>query len=736
MKSNSKLTVLFVLTLNSLVFGHAGAYNKPEQIDVSSAETMAKKLIESHRYFFDSSSREILENINQELGRAYRLVRRRKTDEAKQALENKRAQLVEKAFDALEGNPNVIKVSIKQNKLSSSLTGPVILLGDSGAMLFRIEVEGNQTEKIQSITMNCNFSEHMWCSVDPDYKKMVVENLLPGVNWALISLSEVPAGISDIYIKFHLKSGQSYPLPVRFEVPQAARLKVTVLSDDDSEPTPAMVHLFWKTGGSNKKPSNAVEFLKLFAHKGRKQGPRASRGYRLWCVPGPFDMSISPGEWQIAVSRGLEHLLVTDTFTVEPGQTIERTYKPKRWVNMAKKGWYSGDDHIHCQILSDQQAEWLIAWAQAEDLKVANILEAGNIHRTFFRQRGFGKQYRVTKNGYTVCPGQECPRTNSYLGHTISLNTKELVRDTDKYFLYDTVFDKVHAQGGLTGYAHVNQDLFKVHRDMSINIPKGKVDFAEILQFRYLGTDLYYEFLNTGFKLTASAGSDVPYSGASIGVVRVYAYTGEGEFTADKWFDALEKGRTFVSNGPMIELYVDKAMPGDEIRLKKNKKLRVKARCWGDAGFVLPTKLEIIKHGEVIATAEPCEKGQAELSIDIEVDAGFGCWIAARAEGSKKTRAHTTPVYVVREGFRFWKFDEIDQLITKKFEYLKEVEELVAHAKKRDDENNIEADDLECRQMLLQGDKLLERLEEAKKIYRELKETAKKEALMRDKSLK
>jgi len=108
------------------------------------------------------------------------------------------------------------------------------------------------------------------------------------------------------------------------------------------------------------------------------------------------------------------------------------------------------------------------------------------------------------------------------IGQALAMNITQMVRDTDRYFLYDEVFDAVHAQGGLTGYAHVNSGLFHVHRDMSLNVPRQKVDFVEILQFSHLGTDLYYDFLNLGCKLTASAGSDVPWGG-TIGEVRAYA---------------------------------------------------------------------------------------------------------------------------------------------------------------------------------------------------------------------
>jgi hypothetical protein len=272
-----------------------------------------------------------------------------------------------------------------------------------------------------------------------------------------------------------------------------------------------------------------------------------------------------------------------------------------------------------------------------------------------------------------LVPGQECPRTHEQLGHTLALNITAMVRDPERYFLYDTVFDAVHAQGGLAGYAHVNSGLFHVHRDMSLNVPRGKVDFVEILQFNHLGTDLYYDFLNLGCKLTASAGSDVPWGG-TLGEVRVYAYLGREPFNADNWFKAFGRGRTFTTSGPMLEFRVDDALPGDELPVKANRKLRVRARAWGDPRRMAPVTLEVVRHGEVLRAATSDDPQRPEARLDFTVEAGHGFWIAARARAGDGTSAHTTPVYVVREGLRFWKFEGLEDLLAKREESLRQIE--------------------------------------------------------------
>jgi hypothetical protein len=366
---------------------------------------------------------------------------------------------------------------------------------------------------------------------------------------------------------------------------------------------------------------------------------------------------------------------------------------------------------------------------QAEDIHLANVVKMGDIYRTYFEQRGFGPNYRFADGEFVLVPGQECPRTHDQIGHTLAMNITSMVRNTDRYYLYDEVFDAVHAQGGLTGYAHVNSDLFHVHRDMSMNVPRQKVDFAEILQFNRLGTDLYYEFLNLGCKLTASSGSDVPWGG-TIGEVRAYAYLHKKPFSADLWFEAFGKGRTFTTSGPMLDFRVDDALPGDELRLKADHKLRVRARAWGDPKRMAPVKLEIVRHGEVIRSAESREPQRPEAELDFTVPAGHGCWLAARAQAGDGTSAHTTPVYVIREGLRFWKFDGLEALNERRKANLEEIEQIVAAARRDDAQGKLE-NNRNRKQLALQGDLLLERVAQARQLYADLERVAQAERAQR-----
>ena len=309
----------------------------------------------------------------------------------------------------------------------------------------------------------------------------------------------------------------------------------------------------------------------------------AKSGYPFWAEPAayfvsqPFSIRLPAGRWRLAVARGLEYRPVFEEFTIGPGDVRTRKIDLRRWEHMAGKGWYSGDDHVHFPRTQPWHDEFLLTWAQAEEVYVASTVQQRTLQRLTFSQ-GEPERYRVQRGDYVLQSGQEDPSTGiQELGHTLALNIKKPVFDLSRFHLYDVMFDGVRAQGGLTGYAHIawapewyrrNPGTPHATWDSTLNVIQGKVDFFEVLQFRMLGLDDYYDFLSMGIKVTASAGSDMPWA-STLGESRVYVQTGR-PFTADGWFKALKQGRTFVTNGPMLSLTANGAGPGEDVSVRAN----------------------------------------------------------------------------------------------------------------------------------------------------------------------
>jgi hypothetical protein len=163
----------------------------------------------------------------------------------------------------------------------------------------------------------------------------------------------------------------------------------------------------------------------------------------------------------------------------------------------------------------------------------------------------------------------------------------------------------------------------------------------------------------------------------TVGSNRVYVQT-DGEFTYDNWMRGLKRGRTFVTNSPLLTLTVNGRPPGDAIEVSPKKPV---VQLHASAQSQLPyDRLEIVVNGAVIADNSP-SGSRHRADIKLEYPVKESCWIAARAlEDSATYRskavnlraihqdrgtrhgdyygtrrpetvfAHTSPVYLLREG--------------------------------------------------------------------------------------
>src|SRR5271157_850281 len=483
------------------------------------------------------------------------------------------------------------------------------------------------------------------------------------------------------------------------QVTRDAALSVQILDAATGRPTPVRIRLQDANGirprvrGALTVSETAIPIPRQAIAVMWGQQDRA-QGYALqpdgsFYVDGAFDARLPAGVYTLTVSKGFEYTQQTDTIDLLPGAAVTRQYRLARWVDMPARGWYSSDDHIHLHRSPGDNAA-ISRWIAAEDVHVGNVLEMGDFWATFFSQYAFGEPGRYEEAGRILSSGQEEPRTPE-IGHTISLGAREFVRMPRDYYSFDRLFDRVHELGGVTGFAH-QAISFHGYRGMVLNTLRGKTDFLELVQFCVpegpLATEHYYQFLDLGFKLTALAGSDFPWCGqgpdygfkeprfAQIGNARFYAYTG-GALSYEKWFAALQAGHTFATTGPILLLTVNGHMPGDSVDVEPGARLRVSAEAFGQAGQVPLRSLEIVGHSKVLGRSSSANP--AHLSVELDLPAEHGIWIAARCQAGTGQVAHTTPVYVTVHGQGFHNPQAAAHNLDVAEGYLKELEQELAN---------------------------------------------------------
>ncbi|MCA9004388.1 MAG: CehA/McbA family metallohydrolase, partial [Planctomycetaceae bacterium] len=174
--------------------------------------------------------------------------------------------------------------------------------------------------------------------------------------------------------------------------------------------------------------------------------------------------------------------------------------------------------------------------------------------------------------------------------------------------------------------------------------------------------DSYYQYLNAGFKIPFSTGTDWFQYDFS----RVYARQ-TGPVTTSSWLTSLRAGRTFITNGPLLDLRVNDQMPGDQLKLTAaQNQIHIQAAGRGRVDF---QKIELIHNGNIILTQPSSPVGNHfEAHIDQRIPISGPGWIALRTpspsvppdparqqktplnELGRELFSHTSPVYLEWEG--------------------------------------------------------------------------------------
>jgi Tol biopolymer transport system component len=436
---------------------------------------------------------------------------------------------------------------------------------------------------------------------------------------------------------------------------------------------------FRTTDRDTKKP--LVARIALQQEQGKFFAPpgalyRFLRGTGHFYAEQTAELVLPAGKYRLRAFRGPEYRPVSEELTIQPGQTLERTVELARWTHAAQSGWYSGENHIHANYGYGQwynTPESMLLQCQGEDLNVCNFMVAnsdcdGIFDRSFFRGRPDPRSTAET----ILYWNQEFRST--VWGHMTLVNLRQVVepvmtgfRDTTNPWDIPTnsdIADRAHWQKGHVNYTHAISNPDKpfdnpyAAKGLPIDLALGKIDSLD-LNNAYSGTvPIWHRLLNCGFRLPPSAGTDCFLNrifSQLPGGDRVYVKV-DGPLTYAGWIDGLKKGRSFVSNGPMLELTLDSQSPSSVIKLDGPRKLMVKARARSQ--FPL-ARVELIYNGQVAATL-PLAGDDLSATLEQALDVGKSGWLALRASGPGNPNssiqalfAHTAPVYVEIAGAPF-----------------------------------------------------------------------------------
>ena len=401
---------------------------------------------------------------------------------------------------------------------------------------------------------------------------------------------------------------------------------------------------------------------------------------------GTARLDVPAGKITIEVVKGLEYEPLKQIVEVQEGRTASVKLPALKRIWQVKQGqgqWVSGDLHVHMNYGGSYRNSpaHVAEQAAAEDLGIVNNLVVNKEQRipdAVFG--GMGLDPAATRNALVI-HGQEFH--TSYWGHRGLLNLQShlLLPDyagypntaaSSLYPMNADVYDMAHAQGALVGAVHPfdkEPDPFanpaqRITDELPVDVALGKLDYMEIVGFsdHKSTAEVWYKLLNLGFRIPAGAGTDATANYAApirsqVGINRVYVKTPLGPVDAhlvDSWFEALKQGRTFVTNGPLLEFGIGNALVGDDLQLKEAQTIVFKARL---RSIVPVDRLEVVCNGRVakeIALEGNRQSANAEGTLPI-YDSGW-CVLRTWSENAKYpvmdkyAYATTSPIYVTVDG--------------------------------------------------------------------------------------
>ena len=431
----------------------------------------------------------------------------------------------------------------------------------------------------------------------------------------------------------------------------AAELAIRVV-DQAGEPVWARLEVRGP-GGKMHQPPFALRDTTARNRDGGKPwylGSFVARGESVIEVPA--------GSYTVIAERGPEYERVERAVEVQQGVPAALTLAPKQWIAMNARGWWSGDFHIH------RPPEDAAKLALAEDLNLSVVFTMWN-QRDLFEGGGFPANPVTTlddKHLMTVLNAEDERGGGAWMLHMIrerlglgvegrwfppgiefieKAKAQRYVAagfpwfDCEKPFWWEVPLVMALSPPDSMGVLHNHFNQYGINGNEAWGRPRDPEKYPEWKGFVESSLDLYYRYLNLGFRLPPSAGSATGVLPNPAGYNRVYVRLNE-PFTVEAFYRNLRQGESFVTNGPML-FFETTELPGRKIRLSVDALSREPL-----------DRIEIVANGKILETF-PAPGNKTEFHTTLEMQEGPHSWVAARCftrNGDTIRMAHSRPVYL------------------------------------------------------------------------------------------
>ena len=520
------------------------------------------------------------------------------------------------------------------------------------------------------------------------------------VEYRILELYSRDAGPREAKLSVNVGQGSQdlgfrSDLDLLFQCARAATLTLEVI-DYDGKPTTASFIVRDVQG-------------RLYPSPGRRLAPDFFFHQQIYRHDGETVL-LPAGTYDIEYTRGPEYEIHWERVVIPEGATTATaTFHLKRWANLKKMGWISGDHHVHAAGCAHYESptegvtpEVMLRHILGEDLDIGCVLSWGPC---WYAQKKFfeGKVSKLSTSENLMRYDVEVSGfPSSHAGHLCLLRLKEddypgttRIEEWPSWDLPILKWGK--EQGGVVGFSHSGWGLMIQDETLpSYEVPafdgigadeyiadvaSGAVDFISTVDTPApWELNIWYHTLNCGFRTRISGETDFPcIYGERVGLGRVYVKLGDQKLDYDRWVEGLKDGRSYVSDGKshLVDFRLDDVAVGESASVRKldgpgNVTVRVKASAflapkpnefteairarklsekpyWDvertRIGATRRVPVELIVNGKSVARQEIVADGVFN-DLTFETKIDRSSWVALRVYPS----SHTNPIFVEVSG--------------------------------------------------------------------------------------
>ncbi len=312
---------------------------------------------------------------------------------------------------------------------------------------------------------------------------------------------------------------------------------------------------------------------------------------RIW-ISGDTIISVTPGIYDYVVTKPFNHQSAFGKINIKEDHTAHLQIFLEMIAEMQSLGWFAGDAHQHIvhgekEFAVNLKISSKIARCEGADWSSFNSawtsMPGENPTLSELRQQA----KVLSDERFLALIGDEYPK--DHLGHmaflsgpikdwysSLGSNDYSPAEGEHEGFAHFELMKAISEHGGLTVYTHplreyggTEESPANIGRELPFDILAvphliPAVDWMTDNPHDQAAMDVWSMYLNWGHQIGICAFSDTCYDRHDAAPLnkRTYIHVGDQALTAESIIEAIRKGHTFGTTGPLLPVYLNGKPPG------------------------------------------------------------------------------------------------------------------------------------------------------------------------------